>query len=275
MLVGNEDDLLTRRYAGLTTQATYRFGAVADVGGNYTLSRNWGNVGALEGETVANGPVRFDYRFPEYKQASWNFPDGDLPTDQRHRSRLWLNYHPSWLNGLTLSLLELIESGVPYGALNSAGVDPRPFVTNPGYLVPPPGTDTTYYYTARDAFRTEGQVRTDLAVNYAHRIPGGRGVELFGQFQVLNVFNRFQLCACGGTVFGTGSAGNAGGVNIQRIDTTALTPVTTARLAAFNPFTTAPVQGVNWELGPNFGKALNRFAYTTPQSMRLSFGVRF
>ena len=40
-------------------------------------------------------------------------------------------------------------------------------------------------------------------------------------------------------------------------------------------FTTTPVQGTNWALGPNFGTALNRFAYTTPRELRVSFGVRF
>ena len=101
-------------------------------------------------------------------------------------------------------------------------------------------------------------------------------MQLFGQLQVLNVFNQFQLCACGSTVFGTGSAANAGGVNLQRIDTTVLTPGTTAsRFAAFNPFTTTPVRGVNWDYGPTFGTALNRFGYTTPRTIRMSFGVRF
>ena len=61
-----------------------------DVGANYTLSRAWGNFDA---ENVASGPVPFDYRYPEYKQASWNFPDGDLAVDQRHRARLG-NYTP-------------------------------------------------------------------------------------------------------------------------------------------------------------------------------------
>jgi hypothetical protein len=272
-LVGNEDELLNRRYAGLTTQGTYRINPRVDVGGTYTVSRNWGNVGTLEGETVANGPVRFDYRYAEYKDASWNFPEGDLPTDQRHRARLWINVRP--MRDLTLSVLQMMESGVPYGAANSSGVDPRPYVTNPGYLAPPPGTVTSYYFTARDAFRTEGQVRTDFAANYARRLPGAGRLELFGQLQILNLFNQSQLCACGGTIFGTGGGGNAGGVNTQRIDTAVRTPVTTATLAPFNPFTTTPVQGVNWDLGPNFGRAVSRFAYTTPQSVRVSFGVRF
>jgi outer membrane receptor protein involved in Fe transport len=276
VLVGNEDDLLERRYAGVTMQGTYRVGTMVDLGATYTVSRNWGNVGTLEGETVPNGPVRFDgRRFPEYKRADWSYPAGDLPTDQRHRSRIWLNYRPGRLAGLTLSVLQTLESGVPYGAVNSSGVDPRPYVTNPGYLIPPGGTQTTYYFTARDAFRTEGQVRTDFAANYAYRIPRAGGVELFGQLQIINVFNQSQLCACGGTAFATGSAASAGGINVQRIDTTVLTPATTTAMQPFNPFTTMPVQGVNWEYGPNFGRAISRFAYTTPQSLRLSLGVRF
>jgi hypothetical protein len=35
------------------------------------------------------------------------------------------------------------------------------------------------------------------------------------------------------------------------------------------------VEGVNWARGPNFGNALNRQAYTTPRTLRLTFGVRF
>jgi outer membrane receptor for ferrienterochelin and colicin len=276
ILVGNEDDILERRYAGVALQGTYRFRTTIDMGGSYTLSRNWGNVGTLEGETVPNGPVRFDgRRYPEYKRADWSYPIGDLPTDQRHRSSLWLNYRPTGVPGLTLSALQILESGVPYGAVNASGVDPRPYVTNPGYLTPPSGTLTTYYFTARDAFRTEGQVRTDIAANYARRIPGAGRLELFGQLQVINLFNQSQLCACGATAFATGSAGAAGGVNIQRIDTTVLTPATTTQMQPFNPFTTAPVKGVHWNTGPNFGRAVSRFAYTTPQSLRLSFGVRF
>jgi hypothetical protein len=279
--ISNDNDVVFRRYVGLTLQGTYRVAAF-DLGGNYTISRNWGN---FEGENVASGPIRFEgLRFPEYKQAEWNYPEGDLSTDQRHRARLWLNYNPGFLSGLTLSLLQNLESGIPYGAGGrdasvppvTSGVNAAPFVTNPGYLNPPTGTDVVYYYTARDAFRTEAQIRTDFAANYTYRIPGGRGVQLFGQLQVINLFNQFQLCACGGTAFGTGSAANAGGVNIQRLNTAVLTPVSTpARFAAFNPFTTTPVQGTNWDLGPVFGQATSRFAYTTPQSLRLSFGVRF
>ena len=48
-----------------------------------------------------------------------------------------------------------------------------------------------------------------------------------------------------------------------------------AAVTPFDPFTTTPVEGVNWAKGPNFGTPLNRFAYTTPRTFRLTFGVRF
>ena len=43
----------------------------------------------------------------------------------------------------------------------------------------------------------------------------------------------------------------------------------------YDPFTTTPVLGVNWNYGANFGTPINRFAFTTPRTFRISFGVRF
>jgi len=86
------------------------------------------------------------------------------------------------------------------------------------------------------------------------------------------VLNHYQLCGCGAaTAFADG-----GSVMTTRIDQTVRTPVTNgSQYQPFNPFTTTPVRGVNWEYGPNFGKALSRFAYTTPRTIRMTFGVRF
>ena len=116
---------------------------------------------------------------------------------------MWLNYGVPKLEGMTLSVLQTLESGVPYGASNlnntsANGVNPRPFVTNPGYVTPPTGTNTIYFFTARDAYRTDGQKRTDLAVNYTYKLNRSRA-ELFGQLTVLNIFDNSQLCGCGGT----------------------------------------------------------------------------
>ena len=129
-------NIYDRLYQGLTASGTYRFGSRIDLGGNYTLSRAWGN---FDGENVASGPVAGGApQYPEYREESWNFPEGNLAIDQRHRASLWINYGVPRVDGLTVSLLEHLESGVPYGAGGSPiqggaanGVDPRPYVDEP------------------------------------------------------------------------------------------------------------------------------------------------
>jgi hypothetical protein len=257
-----------RQYAGLMAQATFRRHSV-DAGIAYSISRAWGSI---DGETYAGGPSISDLAsYPEYKRAAWYAPSGDLSIDQRHKARLWLNYTVPRLSGLTLSTLQTLESGVPYGAV-AADFNVRPFVQDPGYATPPGAGQIGYYYTSRDAFRTEGPKRTDFGINYTRAMPGARRVRLFGQLQIINLFNQFQLCGCGGTVFV-----NGGGVVLsQTIDTTVRTTViNAARTPSFNPFTTVPVEGRDWNKGANFGHALSRFAYTTPRMLRVSFGVRF
>jgi hypothetical protein len=270
LTIVENSDLYERQYVGLSTQVTYRVGSILETGATYTLSRAWGNTDA---ESFNAGPTLSDLQsYPEYKQASWYSPAGDLAIDQRHRARLWAAYLVPGTRGLSLSALQTLESGVPYGAVSASGVDITPHVTNPGYLTPPGRTQTTYYFTARDAFRTEGQRRTDLAATFTRRVPGIARLEGFAQFQIVNLFNQSQLCGCGGSVFVNGA-----GVNTtQTINTAVMTSVTSpATLQNFNPFTTTPVEGVNWAKGPNFGRAATRFAYTTPRMLRISFGVRF
>ena len=78
-------DRTERKYVGLTTQGSYGFGREVSVGGNYTPSHGSGD---LEGETVNGGPSgALVDNYPEYRVASWNYPQGDLAIDQRHRAR--------------------------------------------------------------------------------------------------------------------------------------------------------------------------------------------
>src|ERR671931_240892 len=74
-------------------------------------------------------------------------------------------------------------------------------VTNPGYATPL--DPVLYFFTDRDAFHTDRVYRTDLAVNYAYRLPGAVRTELFAQFQLLNVFNNFQLFNIGTSAINT------------------------------------------------------------------------
>jgi Carboxypeptidase regulatory-like domain/TonB dependent receptor len=274
-LVENTNDL-ERRYQAGTFQATYRFASNVEIGGNYTLSRTWGN---FDGENPTSGPIKGELlSYPEYREARWNAPDGNLGTDQRHRARIWGVYRVP-LGGdagsLDIGVVEGMASGTPYtfgGATDQAPgtgvgrIDSSRFVANPGYANPV--TSVEYYFFDRDAYRTEAQYRTDLSVNYQHRV-GGRA-DVFFHAEVLNVFNQFQLCGCGGTVFN-----NGGGNDMRTINNAVLTAANSGTLQPFDPFTTTPVQGVNWDLNSNFGTPASRFAYTSPRTFRFNFGVRF
>jgi outer membrane receptor protein involved in Fe transport len=248
---------LKREYTALNLQASYRMSGRIVAGGNYTLSKLFGNV---NGENIRSGPLTSSIlQYPEFFDVAWSFPEGGLAADQRHRVRAWANVDlpvPSSLGRLSLGILEQIESGSPYGAVGT--IDTQPFVNNPGYEQTP--ATVNYFFTARDAFRTETMIRTDIALNYTHRLPGARRGELFANFHVLNVFNQFQLFDISGTA----------------INTTVLTEADdSARFQLFNPFTTTPVQGTHWDYGEKFGQAIAADAYTVPRTFRFSVGVRF
>ncbi len=272
LAIVENSDTPKRRYQGMTITSTYRISGRTDIGGNYTLSRLWGN---WDGENFASGPITVDFfQYPEYRNASWYAPEGDLSADQRHRANLWINYGVHGVDGLTLSLLETIGSGLPYGAVGP--IDARPFVSNPGYITPQGASSENYYFTNRDAFRTEASSRLDFAANYNYGLSvGNRKLDLYVQAQVLNIFNQQDLCGCGGTVFTNGGQITETLISGVSAGQSILTPANSAAMAKFNPFTTAPVQGVNWALSPSFGTPLSRFAFTQPREFRMTFGVRF
>jgi hypothetical protein len=252
-LIENTNDL-ERRYRALNVQGDYRIDAGTRIGGAYTLSRLWGNV---NGEDAESGPLSSTVlSYPEYFDAAWSFPVGDLAGDQRHRARLWGTFElPFAPLGATWSLgaVQQIESGTPYGA--AGAVASRRFVPNPGYAQRPDAN--SYYFTDRDAFRTELMVRTDLALNISRSLSGAGGPSVFAQFQVLNVFDQFAA------------------FNGEKINRTVLTNVDDPTLARFNPFTETPVEGTHWTKGEKFGKPISRLAYTLPRTFSFSVGLRF
>jgi len=147
---------------------------------------------------------------------------------------------------------------------------------NPGYQTAQ--TAVTYYYTARDAFRTDDIKRTDLSLNFATKIGGV--VEIFVQPQVTNVFN------------------NQGKVAVNTNIRTFASPAG-GTYAKFNPFTDTPKQGLsgsgaNWDYArvgnatacnaanPTaagcalaFGTARNALDYQLPRTFLATVGLRF
>ena len=229
-----------REYTGLHSSLAYR-------AGNLNLAANWTwshMIGNLVGETGGSGPVPAGFEnYPEYIDVSWNAPRGSLSQDQRHRVRLVGTYDfrlgPV---GITPGIVQSWDTGTPYGAVGNAHI--RSYVTNPGYVSPP--ANSTYYFTARDAYRTDDVYRTDLSLNLSANLGP---VEIFVQPQVLNLFNGDAV-------------------------TTPNTSITT-NIVRFNPFTEKPVEGVNWAKGSNFGKATSAAGYQIPRRWFVSMGVRF
>jgi len=245
-------DILKRDYKALQLQMQYRFTPDFQIGGNYTLSQSNGN---FNGETASDGPVTgTQLSYPEYKQASWNYPIGDLSIDQRHKLRLWLNYGIplKQFGRVDFGVLENLTSGQP--ASRDADITMlSAYVTNPGYLTPP--STVTYYFGGRGTDISDTIVTTDISVNYTlpFRVLGPKA-EFFFRFIMDNLFNADAIDGPNGTV---------------------LTNATDKTLLAFNPFTETPVENVHYRLGPEFGKAISASAYQTPRSFYMSGGFRF
>ena len=253
-VIENTNDM-SRQYAAMNTMLTWHAGSRLDVSAAYTLSRTWGN---FDGENEGSGPVPVEPAlYPEYRQERWNYPTGDLIGDQRHKARVWGTWRVPMderFGGVSLGALFNIDSSTPYGAVGT--IDPSGYVTGQSYVTPL--TQARYYFTARDEYRTDASTRTDVAVTYDYRFGGPRRVAMFVKADVVNLFDQSAL------------------VNPFFVDQSVLTASNSpTRFQRFNPFTETPVQGTHWDVGPNFGKAVNRFAYQLPRQLRVAVGVRF
>ena len=86
-IVRNDDGDLEREYIGLQTSFDFRASDRLTIGGGYSLSNASGN---FEGESPGVGPVTSTLEsYPEYKEARWFAPQGDLLIDQRHKLSLF------------------------------------------------------------------------------------------------------------------------------------------------------------------------------------------
>jgi outer membrane receptor protein involved in Fe transport len=269
-LIQNDDSILERVYDGLHTQFSFRPTDRLNLGGVWTWSSARGNY---DGETTANGPVAgLDAQYPEYKQARWNNPRGALANDQPQRVRVWAIYDifDTGHHSLNIGLLQNYASGLPYGA--AGRVNSGAYIADQGYALPP--STVTYYFTARDAYRTEAVSATDLTLNYAFTWKTlGKDVEIFLQPEILNAFNEHGVININTSVLDA--------TRIARCpasDPTCSKPTTKPNPAGynnFNPFTDKPVEGVNWAKATTFGKPQTKDDYQAPRTFRFSVGFRF
>ena len=243
-VVNNTNDVM-RDYKGLSFQFDARLRKNLQLAGNYLLSFSRGNV---EGEDSANGATRSDVvSFPQYRQASWNTPVGYTNGDQRHKIRLWGTYTlpvPDRAGRIDAGFMQRYDSGSPWDY--NISIDTRPYVTNPGYLVPP--SSVTYFIDGRGVYTFDSAWRTDLSLTWTYKVY--RKNEVFLRAVTNNVFNNSAMTSWNTSLVTTG-------------------------LAAFNPFTTKPVEGVNYAKGPAFGQAVDPGSYQTPRSFYFAIGARF
>jgi len=230
-----------------------------NAGVNYTYSKLRGND---EGETAGSGPVAnlpLSTYYPEYAGYSQRLPVGYLSADQRHLLRAWAGYdfHFGRVGTLNVSVLQSYDSGRPYPTVFTAdllGYAGAPKLA--GYIGGGPANGN-YYVGGRDANRFQDSTHTDLALNYLLPISH---VQLFVEGRLTNMFNEHKI---------TGSATGGG------IDTTVASSVTSASYTPFNPFTTAPVEGVNYAKSATFGQPTAFTAYQPARTYYFSVGARF
>ncbi len=246
-IIVNNDSALKRQYDGLQSSFNYRLNDKLSIGGNYTLSKAKGN---LEGETSGSGPVTsIELSYPEYKDPSWNAPEGNLLIDQRHKLALWgiWEVFKSDRQRFSVSALQRFFSGTAYSAIGP--VDSAEYVSNPGYVSPP--ASVNYFFSDRGAFTTDDILSTDLGLNYSFYIGD---FELYGELDVTNVLNNDDAILVNQAVF---------------------TSVNDPSLEPFNPFTDTPVEGVNWRKGSNFGRPTSFNDVQAPRTYTVALGLRF
>ena len=261
-ILRSDNGTYDRDYRGIQTQFSYRLFPKLNLGGTYTWSKLRGNV---TGEDSGSGPLTgVAGEYPEYRREEWNYPTGYLTADQRHRAKIWAGYDINTpLGNFNVSLLQNFDSGTATSV--DGDIDPRPFVTNPGYLTPP--ATVAYFFGGRGNLTTDDIFRTDLALNYRLKLGG---IELFIQPEVLNLFNAQGVTSFDEEVLTAVDcpAPAATAPNLQA-------PCPARGLATFNPFTTEPVEGTHFLKGPNFGKPDSEGDYQTPRTFRVSVGLRF
>ncbi len=247
-LIVNNDSIANRDYYGASVITNLRFlDGKLRVGANATVSHLYGN---LNGETSGSGAISDSSltSYPEYRFAE-NSPTGDLSNDQRFRARVWAIYDlfSNDRHNVSVSMLQSFLSGQPYSAIGT--VDPRPYVTNPGYITPP--GDLDYYFGGRGAFTTDDVTRTDLQFNYS--VDFGR----FSVFVIPSVTNLFNEDA------------------VDDPNTSVTTGFETSTLSTWNPFTETPVEGTHWRKGSNFGKATEEDDLQNVREFQISVGFRW
>jgi hypothetical protein len=207
-------NLAHREYDALVFQSRYRITNAFSINGHYTLELK--NDGNYEGEgsntpgsTVFSNSPSIIGNFPEAFSAARNYPDGHLPSFERHRLRLWSVY--DWnlgrLGDLSLSGLWRVDSALTYSlaarnqALTSTQVAIMtaagyPDAANLAALGPITGNEVFFGALGSEQFAGYGLL--DTSVNYS--IPVFRALRPWVKLDIYNVLNNQKLIAWNTTI---------------------------------------------------------------------------
>jgi hypothetical protein len=198
----NAGDDLFREYQALVLQGRYRLTGRWSVDAHYTAQiRNDGN---FVGEAANQPGIPSLYGDnPEVFTAARNFPEGRLPSFQRHKLRLWTTYNlgVGRFGGVDLSALWRYNSGLTYSLL-AEGVPLSDIqlarAEAAGYAGLPNGGEQDLYFGARGSEQFDGYGLMDFSVNYS--IPVWRSLRPYLKFDLLNAFNNQKLIGFDTTV---------------------------------------------------------------------------
>jgi Carboxypeptidase regulatory-like domain/TonB-dependent Receptor Plug Domain len=207
-------NLAHREYDALIFQSRYRITPNWSVNGHYTLQLK--NDGNYEGEgsntpgsTVFSNSPSIIGNFPEAFSADRNYPDGRLPTFERHRLRLWSIYSANLgrYGDVSLSGLWRVDSALTYSLaarnqpltatqvalMTAAGY---PDAANLAALGPISGNAVFFGGLGSQQFAGYGLL--DTSINY--NVPVFRALRPWVKFDVYNALDNQKLVAWSTTI---------------------------------------------------------------------------
>ena len=195
-------DAARREYQGLVFQSRVRAGSQLTVNGHYTLQLK--NHGNFEGEAANQpGAVSLIGDYPEAFSAERHYPEGRLPSFQRHRLRFWSIYDlpVGRMGDVSFSGLWRVDSARVY-SLRATGqrltATQRARLAAAGYVGVPPSGSHTVYFAERGSEYFKGYGVLDVNVRYA--VPVFRSVRPWIKLDVFNALNNTKLISWNTTV---------------------------------------------------------------------------
>ncbi len=187
-----------RGYDGLSFQGAYRPSPAWNLYANYTLQIN--NDGDFVGE-LRNQPAQQSLfgDYPEILVPDRDFPDGRLPSFQRHKLRAWTSYdlRLGKLGALESSLLWRYDSALTYSlTANSVPLSAIQKSRDPGYAAPP--VNQALFFGPRGSQFFAGSHKLDLGFTW--NVPVYKKVTPWVKFAVVNVLNNDKLTSWNTTI---------------------------------------------------------------------------